>query len=76
MATRGEKFVKDKFLNPPHPKDGYVLSNCKDPRAKRVLEFLISILYLEKPARIMVTIENTIFGVLIGVMEIEWTLVI
>ena len=62
MATRTKWFVEGKFANPPHPKDGYPLPECKDPRARRMLEFVVPILYPEKPAREMVTIGNTIFG--------------
>ena len=76
MATRGEKYVEGKFTHPPHPKDGYALSDCKDLRAKRVLEFLIPIFYPEKPVRITVTIGNTIFGAYTGEREVDWALVI
>ena len=40
MAIRREKFVEGKISHPPHPKVEYNLPNCKDPRARRVLEFL------------------------------------
>ena len=42
-------FIDNKFSNLINPKDGFVILECKDARAKRVLEFLISIMYLEKP---------------------------
>ena len=50
MATRGEKYAEDKLANPPNPKDSYFLSECKDPRVRRMLEFIIPIFYLEKPS--------------------------
>ena len=50
MATRGKKYAEGKFANPPHPKDGYFLPECKDPRARRMLEFVIPIFYPEKPS--------------------------
>ena len=56
MATRGEKFVEGKFTHPLHLKDGYPLLDCKDPKARRVLEFLIPILYLEKLARVTIMV--------------------
>ena len=40
--------------------------------AKRVLEFLIPILYLEKPTRVTVTVGNTIFGALLGERKVDW----
>ena len=76
MATRGEKYVEGKFTHLPHPKDGYALPDCKDPRAKRVLKFLIPIFYLEKLARVIVKVGNTIFGAYIGEREVDWALVI
>ena len=76
MATRREKFAEGKFANPPHPKDRYPLPECKDPRARRMLEFVVSILYPKKPAGVTVTVENTIFGVHIGEREVNWALVI
>ena len=66
QASRTEKFVGDKFSTSINPKDGHAVVDCVDPREKRVLEFIVPILYLEKPARIIVTVANTIFGTLSG----------
>ena len=71
MVTQGEKLMEGNFSHPPHSKDGYALLDCKDPRAKRVLEFLIPILYLEKLARVRVIVGNTIFGALTGEKEVD-----
>ena len=73
---RAERYAEGKFANPPHPKDGYSLPECTDPRVRRILEFLVLILYPEKLARVTVTIENTIFGAYIGEHEVDWALVI
>ena len=35
--------MEGKFTHLLHPKDGYALPDCKDSRAKKVLEFLIPI---------------------------------
>ena len=40
------------FFGRVNPKDGYVVADCKDPRVKRVLEFLVPLLYPEKPTRV------------------------
>ena len=72
MATRAEKFVEGKFTCPLHPKDGYSLPDCKDLKARRVLEFLIRIFYPQKPAKITITIGNTIFGAYTGERVVEW----
>ena len=52
------------------------MSDSVDPRKKRVLEFVIPILYLEKPSRITMTMGNTIFRALSGVREVSWEQVI
>ena len=54
----------------------YSPPECMDPRARRVLEFPVPILYLEKPARVTVTVGNTIFGAYTGEREVDWVLVI
>ena len=76
MATRAERYAEGKFANPPPPKDRYSLPECIDPRARQILEFLVPILYLEKPARVIVTEGNTIFGAYTGEREVDWALVI
>ena len=48
-------------------KDGFAIAYYKDIQAKRVLEFLIPIFYLEKPTQVMVVVGNTIFGALLGI---------
>ena len=64
MALRTNRFVDGKFFTCVNPKDGYVVSKCKDVRARQVLEFLVPILYPEKPTLMTITIGNTIFGAL------------
>ena len=66
----------ERFANPPNPKDGYPLLEYKDPRARRMLEFVVPILYPEKLVRVTVTIGNTIFGAYTREREVDWALVI
>ena len=40
------------------------MSDCVDPREYRVLEFVVSILYPEKPGKVTKEIGNTIFNAL------------
>ena len=63
FASQTDKFIGGKFR---FAKDGFAIADCEDSRAKRVLEFLISIPYPEKPTRVTVTVGNTIFGALLG----------
>ena len=45
MASRTDRFIDGKFSTKVNPKDGYVVFECKDVRARWVLEFLIPILH-------------------------------
>ena len=76
MASRTERFIDGKFSGWVNPKDGYVVVDCKEPRAKRVLEFLVPLLYLEKPTRVTITVGNTIFGALSGERPVDWGVVV
>jgi hypothetical protein len=72
LAGRKDEFVKGCFKDLPNPKDGYAIEDCKDPRHKRLLAFLIPIVYPEKPNRVTVTWGNTIFGALSGSRKVNW----
>ena len=71
FASRTDKFIGGKFQNAANPKDGFAIADYKDSRAKRLLEFLIPILYLEKPTRVTVTVGNTIFGALLSERKVD-----
>ena len=49
---------------------------CKDPWVKRVLEFLVPLLYPEKPTRVTIMVGNTIFGALSGERPVDWGIVV
>ena len=66
MARRTVKLTDGKFCTSINPKDGYIVANCVDPRERKVLEFVMPILYPEKPSQITLTMDNTIFGALSG----------
>jgi hypothetical protein len=55
LAGRKDEYVKDCFKDLLSPKDGYSIEDCKDPRHRWLLAFLIPIVYPEKPNRITVT---------------------
>ena len=61
-----------KFETTINPKDGHAVSDCIDPREKRVLEFVIPILYLEKPNRVTKEVGNIIFGALSEKYKVSW----
>ena len=65
-AGRIVKWVEGKFDSSINPKDGHAVNDYIDPRERRVLEFVVPILYLEKPSKITKEVGNTIFGTLAG----------
>jgi hypothetical protein len=76
LAGRKDEYVKECFKDLPSPKDGYSIDDYKDPRHKRLLAFLVPIVYPEKPNRITVTWGNTIFGALNEGRKVNWARVI
>jgi hypothetical protein len=54
----------------------HTIEDCTDARHRHVLAFLVSILYSEKPNRIIVTMGNTIFGALNGGRKVNWARII
>jgi hypothetical protein len=76
LAGRKDEYVKECFKDLPNPKDGYSIDDCKDPRHRRLLAFLVPIVYPEKPNRITITWGNTIFGALNSGRKVNWTRVI
>ena len=61
-ARRTDTWINGKFNSSINPKDRYTMSDCVDLRKRRVLEFVIPILYPEKWGRVTKEIVNTIFG--------------
>ena len=76
MASRTDRFIESKFYGRVNPKDGYAVVDCKESWARRVLEFLVPLLYPEKPTRITITVENTIFGALSRERPVDWRIVV
>ena len=76
MASWTDRFIDDKFSGRVNPKDGYAIVDCKEPRARKVLEFLVPLLYPEKPTRVTITVGNTIFGALSGERPVDWGVVV
>ena len=72
MARRIDKLTDGKFHTSINPKDRHAIADCIDPRKKRVLEFVILILYSKKPSRVSLTVGNTIFGALSRFRKVNW----
>ena len=76
MASRTDRFIDGMFSDRVNPKDGYAIVDCKDPRVKKVLEFLVPLLYPEKPTRVTITVGNTIFGAVSGERPVDWGILV
>ena len=76
MASWTDQFIDGMFSGRVNSKDGYAVVDCKDPRAKRVLEFLVPLLYPEKPTRVTIMVGNTIFGALSRERPVDWGIVV
>ena len=76
MALKTDKYIGGQFQNLANPKIEFTIVDCDAIRAKRVLEFFIPIAYPEKPTRMMVTVEKTIFGALLGGQPLDWNVVL
>ena len=76
MVSRIDQFIDIKFFGRVNPKDGYAVVDCKESRARKVLEFLVPLLYLEKPTRITIMIGNTIFEALSWERLVDWRFVV
>ena len=71
-AGRRDSYYIGKFRTDPDPKDGFHPGNCRNPRERRVIEFILPILSLEKPKRLSVTMANTLFGAMSGARPVNW----
>ena len=71
-ARRTDTWINGKFDSSINPKNGYAASDYVDPRERRVLEFVVPILYPEKLDRVTKEIGNTIFGALAGEYKMNW----
>ena len=75
LSNRMEGHHEGRFMHQVDPKDGYSVSNCRVDRHQRLLEFMVSIVYPDKPTRVTITIGNTIFDALDGGREVDWGVV-
>jgi hypothetical protein len=72
MCSRKESFVEGAFKRKADPKYRFTVANCRDPGARRVMEFLVPILYPDKPAKTTTMLANTILGVYLGARPVAW----
>ena len=75
MANRTDQYIEGKFWSEANPKDGFPIRECRDPRERRLLEFLVPIVHPDKPTRVTRTIGNTIFGASSGERPVDWAII-
>ena len=75
MANRTDQYIKGKFRSEADPKDGFPVRECRDPRERRLLEFLVPIVHPDKPTRVTRTLGNTIFGAISGERSVDWSII-
>ena len=75
-AGRIDKWVEGKFESSIDPKDGHAVRDYVDSRERRVLEFVVPILYPEKPGRVTKEVDNTIFDALAREYKANWRQII
>ena len=69
-SLKKEEYARDKFVTR-DTKSVYIVQECIDPRARRVLAFLASVLHPEKPTRLTVTLANTFYGAYLGERQVN-----
>ena len=68
----GPTSIEGKFRNEADPKDGFSVRDCRNPRERKLLEFLVPIVHPDKSTWVTRTIGNTIFGALSGERPVDW----
>ena len=75
MANRTDQYIEGKFQSEADPKDDFPVRECRDPRKRRLLEFLVLIMHPDKPTRVTRTIVNTIFGAISRERPVDWAII-
>ena len=75
LANRTDQYVEGKFRSEADPNDGFPVRECRDPRERRLLEFLVPIVHPDKPTWVTRTIGNTIFGAICGERPVDWAII-
>ena len=72
VAGRTDRWINGKFRSPINSKDRHSVEDCVDPRERRILEFVVPIIYPEKPKQVTKIVGNTILGSLSGEYLVNW----
>ena len=75
LPNRMDGYIEGRFIHQVDPKDDYLVRDCRNDRQHRILEYLVPIIHSDKPIRVTITIENTIFGALDAGKPEDWGVV-
>ena len=75
MTNRTDQYIEGKFRGEANPKDGFLVKECRNPKERRILEFLVPIVHPDKPTRVTRTIGNTIFGAVSRERPVDWAII-
>ena len=76
VARRTNRWINGEIRSPIYSKDGHAVDDYIDPRERRILEFVVPLIYPEKPRQVTKVVGNTIFGSLSGQYVVHWGQVI
>ena len=76
VAGQTDRWINGKFRFPINLKDGHAVDDCIDPKERRILEFVVPLIYPEKPKQVTKLVGNTICGSLSGQYTVHWGQVI
>ena len=76
IAGRTDQWIDGKFRSSINSKDGHAVDDCVNPRKRRILEFVVPIIILEKPKQVTKVVGNTIFSSLCREYKVNWDQVI
>ena len=71
-ASRKDCLYVAKFGSKHDLKDGFHRGNCQNQRERRIIEFIMPILSLEKPKRLNIIMANTMFKAISKVRPVNW----
>ena len=72
VAGRTDCWIDSKLRSPINSKNGHSIDDCVNPRERRILVFVVPIIYPEKPKQVTKVVGNTIFGSLSGEYVGNW----
>ena len=71
LSNQMEGYHEGRFMHQVDPKDEYSVGDCRNDQQRQLLKFLVTIIHMDKPTRVTITIANMIFRALDGCREMD-----